>query len=82
MIPHKTARGTAAMERLKVFEGVPPPYDKKEASCCSTGPARSQTQAWSQILHCWEAQPRIWMEIPGRCFKTGGEEESQERRIL
>jgi large subunit ribosomal protein L13Ae len=28
MIPHKTARGTAAMERLKVFEGVPPPYDK------------------------------------------------------
>ncbi|ORY03623.1 60S ribosomal protein L16 [Basidiobolus meristosporus CBS 931.73] len=27
MIPHKTARGTAAMERLKLFEGVPPPYD-------------------------------------------------------
>ncbi|TVY62272.1 60S ribosomal protein L16 [Lachnellula suecica] len=27
MIPHKTARGAAAMERLKVFEGVPPPYD-------------------------------------------------------
>lgn len=30
MIPHKTARGNAAMERLKVFEGVPPPYDKKK----------------------------------------------------
>jgi hypothetical protein len=30
MIPHKTARGKAAMERLKVFEGVPPPYDKKK----------------------------------------------------
>ena len=30
MIPHKTARGTAAMERLKVFEGVPTPYDKKK----------------------------------------------------
>lgn len=30
MIPHKTARGTAALERLKVFEGVPPPYDKKQ----------------------------------------------------
>lgn len=28
MIPHKTARGKAAMERLKVFEGVPHPYDK------------------------------------------------------
>lgn len=30
MIPHKTARGAAAMERLKVFEGVPPPYDTKK----------------------------------------------------
>ncbi|GCB18226.1 60S ribosomal protein L16 [Aspergillus awamori] len=30
MIPHKTARGAAAMEHLKVFEGVPPPYDKKK----------------------------------------------------
>lgn len=30
MIPHKTARGAAAMQRLKVFEGVPPPYDKKK----------------------------------------------------
>ncbi|KAJ3206976.1 60S ribosomal protein L16B [Entophlyctis luteolus] len=30
MIPHKTARGAAALERLKVFEGIPPPYDKKK----------------------------------------------------
>ncbi|RMZ84421.1 hypothetical protein DV738_g465, partial [Chaetothyriales sp. CBS 135597] len=30
MVPHKTARGAAAMERLKVFEGVPPPYDTKK----------------------------------------------------
>ena len=29
MVPHKTARGAAALERLKVFEGVPPPYDKQ-----------------------------------------------------
>ncbi|KAG5463394.1 MAG: 60S ribosomal protein L16, partial [Olpidium bornovanus] len=28
MVPHKTARGAAALDRLKVFEGVPPPYDK------------------------------------------------------
>ena len=28
MIPHKTARGAAALKRLKVFEGVPPPFDK------------------------------------------------------
>jgi len=27
MIPHKTARGAAALARFKAFEGVPPPYD-------------------------------------------------------
>ncbi|KIW01173.1 60S ribosomal protein L16 [Verruconis gallopava] len=30
MIPHKTARGAAAMERLKTFEGIPPPYDTQK----------------------------------------------------
>ncbi len=29
MLPHKTARGMAALGRLKVFEGVPYPYDHK-----------------------------------------------------
>jgi len=28
MLPHKTKRGAAALGRFKVFEGVPPPYDK------------------------------------------------------
>jgi large subunit ribosomal protein L13Ae len=28
MIPHKTKRGEAALARLKVYEGVPPPYDR------------------------------------------------------
>lgn len=27
MLPHKTARGAAAMERLKVFEGIPEAYN-------------------------------------------------------
>ena len=29
MLPHKTKRGQAALECLKVFDGIPPPYDKK-----------------------------------------------------
>ena len=29
MIPHKTARGAAAMGRMKVFDGMPFPYDHK-----------------------------------------------------
>ncbi|KAG5593519.1 hypothetical protein H5410_044033 [Solanum commersonii] len=28
MIPHKTKHGAAVLARLKVYEGVPPPYDK------------------------------------------------------
>ena len=28
MVPHKTARGEAALQRLRVFEGIPAPYDK------------------------------------------------------
>lgn len=30
MLPHKTSRGAAAMERLKVFEGIPEPYATKK----------------------------------------------------
>lgn len=28
MVPHKTKRGAAALDRFKAYEGVPPPYDK------------------------------------------------------
>jgi len=28
MVPHKTSRGAAALQRIKLFEGVPPPYDR------------------------------------------------------
>lgn len=34
MLPHKTARGAEALGRLKVFEGVPPPYDKMKRFVC------------------------------------------------
>merc|ERR1712187_863525 len=30
MIPHKTARGAAALDRLKSFEGIPHPFDRKK----------------------------------------------------
>ncbi|KAI9905791.1 hypothetical protein PsorP6_013985 [Peronosclerospora sorghi] len=30
MLPHKTARGAAALQRLKVFDGIPSPYDKQK----------------------------------------------------
>merc|ERR1711920_264561 len=30
MVPHKTARGAAALDRLKCFEGMPHPFDRKK----------------------------------------------------
>ncbi len=32
MLPHKTKRGQAALDRLKVYDGIPPPYDKVDYS--------------------------------------------------
>ncbi|KAK8096994.1 60S ribosomal protein l16 [Apiospora kogelbergensis] len=48
MIPHKTARGAAALQRLKVFEGVPPPTTSRRrwsfprlCVSCACSPAAS-----------------------------------------
>merc|ERR1712039_998241 len=30
MVPHKTARGAAALDRVKSFEGIPHPFDRKK----------------------------------------------------
>merc|ERR1712228_333328 len=30
MVPHKTPRGAAALDRLRSFEGIPHPYDRKK----------------------------------------------------
>ena len=30
MLPHKTPRGEECLGRLRVFEGIPPPYDQKK----------------------------------------------------
>merc|ERR1712224_207446 len=34
MLPHKSPRGQAALDRLKTFDGVPPPYDKVKKWWC------------------------------------------------
>ena len=33
MIPHKTKRGQQAMKRLRVYDGIPPPYDTRKRVC-------------------------------------------------
>eukprot|EP00994_Dinema_validum_P002351 NODE_1513_length_924_cov_1180.712000_g1175_i0.p1 GENE.NODE_1513_length_924_cov_1180.712000_g1175_i0~~NODE_1513_length_924_cov_1180.712000_g1175_i0.p1 ORF type:complete len:210 (-),score=49.35 NODE_1513_length_924_cov_1180.712000_g1175_i0:242-871(-) len=34
MMPYKTPRGKEAMRKLKCFNGIPPPWDKKKRMCC------------------------------------------------
>lgn len=36
MIPHKTLRGQAALKRLRVYDGIPPAYEKKRRLCVPT----------------------------------------------
>lgn len=30
MVPHKIERGKSALRRIKLYEGIPPPYDKRK----------------------------------------------------
>jgi len=34
MLPHKSKRGASALHRLKTFEGIPPPYDRRKRLVC------------------------------------------------
>eukprot|EP00275_Glaucocystis_incrassata_P000200 EC118177.1.p1 GENE.EC118177.1~~EC118177.1.p1 ORF type:complete len:145 (+),score=17.34 EC118177.1:39-437(+) len=47
MIPHKTKRGAAALERLKVFEGVPHALRPGQARRRSSSPAGASPEAWA-----------------------------------
>lgn len=31
MVPHKTKRGQAALKRMRVYDGIPPPFDTKRS---------------------------------------------------
>ena len=50
MLPHKSAKGQAALERLKVFEGIPAPYDKVRTDRI-VGQRRSVSTALTRLSH-------------------------------
>merc|ERR1719428_2424249 len=60
MVPHKTARGAAALDRLKTFEGIPHPYDKKKRVVCPTA------------LKCIRLKPHRKFTNLGRLSKESG----------
>merc|ERR1719230_1959909 len=59
MVPHKTARGAAALDRLKAFEGIPHPYDKMKRmvvpealKCTRLKPNRKSTHIGTLCQQC------------------------------
>ncbi|CAK9075212.1 unnamed protein product [Durusdinium trenchii] len=50
MVPHKTARGAAALDKLKTFEGIPHPYDRKKRMVVPGCPAAAAMPAMIQIV--------------------------------
>lgn len=57
MLPHKTKRGQAALDRLKVFDGIPPPYDKVVLE--SSKHFTDQYCQWCNLSALFECQLRI-----------------------
>ncbi|KMZ73606.1 hypothetical protein ZOSMA_146G00880 [Zostera marina] len=64
MISHKTKRGALALGRLKAYEGVSPPYDKKNEETGYSGCSKGiEAATWTQVLLARKALSRGWMEL-------------------
>ncbi len=75
MIPHKTARGAAALERLKVFEGVPPPYDKKKKMVVPQALRVLRLQPGRKYCTVGRLSHEVgwkYQDVVSRCVKGGG----------
>eukprot|EP00392_Amoebophrya_sp_AT5.2_P007231 g7245.t1 len=59
MIPHKTARGAAALDRLKVFEGMPHPYDMKKKQVCPQALAVLRIKPYRKICRLGDLSKRF-----------------------
>ncbi|XP_025221538.1 60S ribosomal protein L13a isoform X4 [Theropithecus gelada] len=83
MLPHKTKRGQAALDRLKVFDGIPPPYDKKKRMVVPAALKVVRLKPTRKVI-CLSGAPgsRGWLEVPGSNSHLGGEEERESQDPL
>uniref|UniRef100_A0A2I3TJI1 RPL13A n=1 Tax=Pan troglodytes TaxID=9598 RepID=A0A2I3TJI1_PANTR len=68
MLPHRTKRGQAALDRLKVFDGIPPPYDEKN---------RMVVPAALKIVRLKPTRKFAYLGLPGSDSHPGGEEKGE-----
>jgi len=53
MVPHKTARGAAALDKLKTFEGIPHPYAGETQDDGDIHPDW-ESSCWESVDFCGE----------------------------
>jgi len=82
MIPHKTARGAAAMERLKTFEGIPPPYDHKKRMVVPQALRVLRLKPGRKYCTVGRLGHEFGWKYQDVGCQTRGAKESQGRRIL
>jgi ribosomal protein uL13 len=78
MVAHKTARGQAALARLKAFEGIPHPFDKEKRKVIPAALRVTRLKYVSaQQAVCVVCSPPVCCCRPGRRFCQLGELASQ-----
>uniref|UniRef100_A0A2K6S875 Uncharacterized protein n=1 Tax=Saimiri boliviensis boliviensis TaxID=39432 RepID=A0A2K6S875_SAIBB len=68
----RTMRDQAALDRLKVFDGIPPPYDKKKWMV---------VPAALKVMHLKPTRKFAYL-VPGSDSHPGGEEEGESQDPL
>lgn len=65
MVPHKTARGAAAMARLKIFEGCPHPYSHKKKIVVTNALKAVVLDSFRKSTYLGEFSTRVgWSHLP------------------
>ena len=54
MVPHTQSKGVEALGRLKIFEGVPHPYDEKKRQVIPDALKVLRVKAWRKTTHLGE----------------------------
>uniref|UniRef100_A0A2K5JF68 Large ribosomal subunit protein uL13 n=1 Tax=Colobus angolensis palliatus TaxID=336983 RepID=A0A2K5JF68_COLAP len=81
MLPHKTKRGQAALDRLKVFDGIPPPYNKKKRMVVPAALKVVRLLAYKKVCLSGEPGSPGWLEVPGSVTATL-EKRKEKAKIL
>ena len=63
MLPHKLYRGKQAMDRLKVFEGIPPPYDKDKRMVVPSALKVLRLKARRRVSYHWWVITGEWLLV-------------------